>query len=53
MEGIRIIEEAYQPTVSKTFVRAEHKNKENEWVSVALGMTEVDYKVEKAEECDE
>lgn len=40
MEGVRIIEEAYQPEISKKFLRAEHKNKNGMWVPIPLGMTE-------------
>ncbi len=40
MEGVRIIEESYQPAVSKQFVRAEMKDKTGEWISIPLGMTE-------------
>ena len=40
LEGVRIIEEAYQPAVSKQFVRAEMKNGDGMWVSIPLGMTE-------------
>lgn len=40
MEGVRIIEEAYQPAISKQFVRAEMKNENGMWISVPLGMTE-------------
>lgn len=40
MEGVRIIEEAYQPSVSKQFVRAEMKNEDGIWISIPLGMTE-------------
>ncbi|MCL2328944.1 MAG: DUF3164 family protein [Bacteroidetes bacterium] len=39
-EGVRIIEEAYQPEVSKQFIRAEYKNAAGAWVNVPLGMTE-------------
>jgi 3-methyladenine DNA glycosylase AlkC len=40
--GLKIINEAYQPIESKTYVRAEYKDeKTNAWVSVPLGMTEV------------
>lgn len=42
LEGVRIIEEAYQPTASKRFVRAEFKNDKGAWVSIPLGMTDVD-----------
>lgn len=40
MEGVQIIEEAYQPAISKQFVRAEVKNENGAWVSIPLGMTE-------------
>lgn len=40
MEGVQIIEEAYQPAISKQFIRAEVKNENGAWVSVPLGMTE-------------
>lgn len=40
MEGVRIIEESYQPEVSKKFIRAEVKDKNGMWKCVPLGMTE-------------
>ena len=40
MEGVQIIEEAYQPAISKQFIRAEVKNENGAWVCVPLGMTE-------------
>ena len=40
VEGVRIIEEAYQPAISKQFVRAEMKNGDGMWVTIPLGMTE-------------
>ncbi|MDR2964014.1 MAG: DUF3164 family protein [Bacteroidales bacterium] len=39
-EGVRIIEEAFQPEQSKQFIRAEYKNEIGMWVNVPLGMTE-------------
>ncbi len=39
-EGVKIIEEAYRPELSKEFVRAEYKNKSGAWVNIPLGMTE-------------
>lgn len=39
-EGVRIIEESYQPTSSKEFVRAEVRDAHGGWRSVPLGMTE-------------
>lgn len=40
MEGVKIIEDAWQPAVSKQYVRAEMKNEQGEWKPIALGMTE-------------
>ncbi len=40
MEGVQIIEEAYQPAISKQFIRAEVKDGNGAWVSIPLGMTE-------------
>lgn len=40
LEGVRIIEESYQPEVSKQFIRAEVKDKNGMWQPIPLGMTE-------------
>lgn len=40
LRGVRIIEESYQPEVSKKFIRAEIKDKNGMWKCVPLGMTE-------------
>lgn len=40
MEGVRIIEESYQPEVSKQFIRAEMKDRNGMWRPIPLGMTE-------------
>ena len=40
MEGVRIIEESYQPEVSKQFIRAEMKVRNGMWRPIPLGMTE-------------
>lgn len=40
MEGVRIIEESYQPEISKQFIRAEVKDNNNQWRPISLGMTE-------------
>lgn len=40
IEGVQIIEEAYQPAISKQFIKAEVKNDVGAWVAVPLGMTE-------------
>lgn len=42
IEGVQIIEESYQPTVSKSYIRAEYKNEKGAWVNIPLGMTDVD-----------
>ncbi len=40
LEGVRIIEESYQPEVSKQFIRAEFKDDKGLWRPIPLGMTE-------------
>lgn len=40
IEGVRIIEEAYNPIPSKTFVQAQVKNEQGAWENIPLGMTE-------------
>lgn len=40
LQGVKIIEEAYQPAVSKQFIRAEVKNESGMWKPIPLGMTE-------------
>ncbi|MFI3296547.1 MAG: DUF3164 family protein [bacterium] len=40
IEGVRIIEEAYQPTTSRQFIRADIRGTSNEWKSIPLGVTE-------------
>lgn len=42
LEGVRIIEESYQPTISKKFIRAQYKNDKGAWCYIPLGMTDVD-----------
>jgi hypothetical protein len=42
LEGVRIIEESYQPTVTKRFVRAQYKDKEGAWINIPLSMTDVE-----------
>ncbi len=41
LEGVRIIEASYQPTVSKKFIRAQYKDDEGAWRPIPLGMTDV------------
>ena len=40
LQGVKIIEEAYQPAVSKQFIRAEVKTDGGMWKPIPLGMTE-------------
>ena len=40
IEGVAIIANAYKPTPSKTFIRAEAKDENGAWKSIPLGMTE-------------
>lgn len=42
LEGVKIIEEAYQPTISKTYIRAQYKNDKGAWCYIPLNMTDVD-----------
>ena len=42
LEGVRIIDESYQPTVSKKFIRAQYKDDKGAWRYIPLGMTDVD-----------
>lgn len=42
IEGVQIIEESYQPTESKKYIRAEYKNDKGAWVNIPLGMTDVE-----------
>lgn len=42
MEGVRIIEESYQPTVSKKYIRAQYKDDKGAWRYIPLSMTDVD-----------
>ena len=39
-DGVKIIRDSYQPTISKQFIRAEIKPEGEEWQSISLGMTE-------------
>jgi hypothetical protein len=40
IEGVRIIEDSYQPTASRTFIKAAFKNDNKEWESIPLGISE-------------
>ena len=40
IEGVEIIMNAYQPIMSKRYIKAEQKNSVNAWATIPLGMTE-------------
>lgn len=42
LEGVRIIEESYQPTVTKRYIRAERKNEKGAWVSIPMSITDAE-----------
>lgn len=42
IEGVKIIEESYQPTVTKRYIRAEYKDDKGAWRYIPLDMTAVD-----------
>ena len=41
IEGVRIIQESYQPTPSKDYIRAAVRDKSGAWVAIPLSMTDV------------
>lgn len=41
-EGVQIIEEAYQPSLTKQFIRAEWKDEHNKWHIIPLSVTDVE-----------
>lgn len=40
LEGVKIIEQSYQPSRTTDFIKAEYKNEEGKWVSIPLSMTD-------------
>lgn len=42
LEGVRVIEEAYNPSKTRRFVSCQIKDRDNAWRSIPLGMTDVD-----------
>lgn len=40
LQGVKIIEESYQPAISKQYIRAEVKDDKGMWHTIPLGMTE-------------
>ena len=41
IEGVRIIEESYQPTETKQYIRAEYRDDSGAWKIIPLSVTEV------------
>ena len=41
IEGVRIIEESYQPATTKQYIRAEYKDEKGIWRNVPLSVTDV------------
>ena len=41
IEGVRIIQESYQPTPSKDYIRAAVRDESGAWVAIPLSMTDV------------
>jgi len=39
-DGVRIIEAAYRPAVSKFYIKAERKNENGAWINLPMGITE-------------
>lgn len=42
IEGVKIIEESYQPSLTKQYIRAEYKDDKGQWRIVPLSVTEVE-----------
>lgn len=42
IEGVQIIEEAYRPTETRRYIRAEYKNEKGAWTGIPLGITEAE-----------
>ena len=42
IEGVRIIEESYQPATTKQYIRAEWKDEKGIWRNVPLSVTDVE-----------
>lgn len=41
LEGVQLIEDSYQPSMSSTFIRVEEKDRYNNWIAVPLNITEL------------
>jgi len=46
---VQIIEEAYQPSLTKQFIRAEWKDEHNKWHIIPLSVTDVEQTETKQE----
>lgn len=42
LAGVRVIEEAYNPTKTRRFISCQVRDKDNAWRTIPLGMTDVD-----------
>lgn len=42
IEGVKIIEESYQPSLTKQYIRAEYKDDKGQWKIVPLSVTDVE-----------
>lgn len=49
-EGVQIIEEAYQPTITKQFIRAERRDEKGAWRSIPLSVTDCDMETARTTE---
>lgn len=41
LEGVQLIEDSYQPSMSSTFIRVEEKDRYNNWIAVPLNITDL------------
>lgn len=48
-EGVQIIEESYQPTMTRQFIRAEYKDEKGGWHIIPLSVTDAETSEEEAE----
>lgn len=53
LEGVRLIEDSYRPTVSKLYLRIERRGSEGEWQALPLSVTDTGSKYEEDETGDE
>ena len=41
MEGVQVIKDAYQPQITKEFIKVETRGELNQWENIPLSMTDV------------